>query len=658
VASSEPSHRRKVPGRTLILWFALKARANTDEFPNVGGIQKCDNAVFADIIQSYPEEEVKKEEDYSNETCGGEFDEEWRTNPSIPFNHIVFFRLHCRFFYERYYTATKAKWLLTHTDDTDYLDEEACYEWAEKGMRELENEDQSILEDRSHITHRLPAGSEGPAGDKEVPNFRTFGITFGRDRPREPEKERPREPEKEQPRVPEKEQPHEPEKERTCVPEKEQPREPEKDRPRVHSQRTSRPQRDIQVPTTMTAKFPTEIRTKEITSGFGGDPQDLDRLDIQVYDLCDGNGYPAYYGGSVTGSVDEGWEYVTAASGKSNYAFGRRLCSKIAATMQGNAARWWEEYYKAGSPRPNCWKPASGTRCPKTRPINAVEVSLYNLLHEEFSTDDDQQACIAELQRLKWDPTKPDALPFATFKSKAKTLALRAGYTSWSLQNSIFHNCIEPAGLRVQCILNPDEKVFWLDAHNRANTYLADNLQPVAGHLEKCGTCGGRHETSKCRRGPWARQEGDQSARMGSSLGSSGEGCDWCGIPGHFKRECRKLLRAIAKGEVGQGEVHRRGGPGRDGKLPQDGTGFGARNFSNGERNFGTGERARPAYQANQQRKQPQQQQIQRCATCKGFGHASAVCPSKRAQVAAAGINYDDVDDSEHRYIYTYMGMR
>jgi len=97
VASSEPSHRRKVPGRTLILWFALKARAYTDEFPNVGGIQKCDNAVFADIIQSYPEEEVKKEEDYSNETCGGEFDEEWRTNPSIPFNHIVFFRLHCRF---------------------------------------------------------------------------------------------------------------------------------------------------------------------------------------------------------------------------------------------------------------------------------------------------------------------------------------------------------------------------------------------------------------------------------------------------------------------------------------------------------------------------------------------------------------------------------
>jgi hypothetical protein len=111
----------------------------------------------------------------------------------------------------------------------------------------------------------------------------------------------------------------------------------------------------------MAAKFPADIKTKEITSAFSGDPQELDCLDIQIYDLCDGNGYPAYYGGSVTGSVDEGWEYVSAVAGKLNYAFGRRLCSKIAATMTGNAARWWEEYCKAGSPWPNCWKTASGT---------------------------------------------------------------------------------------------------------------------------------------------------------------------------------------------------------------------------------------------------------------------------------------------------------
>ena len=673
MASSEPPRRRKVPGRILVLRFALKARAYTDEFPSVRGIRKCDNAVFDDIIQSYSEEEVKREEGYNYETCGGEFDAEWRTNPSIPFNHIVFFRLHCRFFYERYYAATKAKRLLTHTDNTSYLDEEACYEWAEKGTRELEDEDQSILENRSHITHRLPAGSEGPAGDEETQNFRTFGLTFRRDRPREPEKERPRVPEKEQPREPEKERPREPEKERPREPERERPREPEKERPREpekerprepekerprepekdrsrgNNQRTSRPQRDTQIPTAMAAKFPTEIRTKEITSGFGGDPQDLDRLDIQVYDLCDGNGYPAYYGGLVTGSVDEGWEYVTASLGKSNYAFGCCLCSKIAATMQGNAARWWEEYCKAGSPRPNCWKPASGTQCPGTRPINTVEVSLYNLLREEFSTDDDQQACIAELQRLKWDPTKPDALPFATFKSKAKTLALRAGYTSWSLQNTIIRSCIEPAGLRMQCILNPDEKTFWLNAHNRANTYIADY---VSLQSEKCTVCGGRHETSKCRRaGP--RLGGEQS-RMANGSGE-GLGCDWCEIPGHFKRECRKLQRAIAQGEVGPGEANRRGGPGRDGKLPQEVTNFGDRS-GNAERNFGAGDQMRPVYQANQQRQQPQQQ-IQRCTTYKGFGHASAVCPSKRTQ-ATTGINYDDMDDSEHRYVYTYMGMR
>jgi hypothetical protein len=128
VAPPEPSHCRKVPRRILILQFALKVKAYTDEFPNVRGVQKCDSAVDSDIIRSHREEEVRKEEKYNYETCGAGFDEEWRTNPSIPFNHIVFFRLHCRFFYERYYTATKAKRLLMHTDNTDYLDEEACYE--------------------------------------------------------------------------------------------------------------------------------------------------------------------------------------------------------------------------------------------------------------------------------------------------------------------------------------------------------------------------------------------------------------------------------------------------------------------------------------------------------------------------------------------------
>lgn len=166
-------------------------------------------------------------------------------------------------------------------------------------------------------------------------------------------------------------------------------------------QTRTEPHQDTTLSFMMTATFPSEIRTKEITGGFSGDPQELDSLDIQVFDLCDGNGYPAYYGGMVAGSIDERWEYVPASLGKPNYTFGRRLCSKIASTMKGNAARWWEEYCKAGHPRPNCWKLSSGAECAGTKPPTIVEVSLFELLREEFSTDDDQQSCIAELQRLK-----------------------------------------------------------------------------------------------------------------------------------------------------------------------------------------------------------------------------------------------------------------
>jgi hypothetical protein len=39
---------------------------------------------------------------------------------------------------------------------------------------------------------------------------------------------------------------------------------------------------------TIAAKFRTEIWTKGITGGFSGDPQELDSLDIQGFNLCDG----------------------------------------------------------------------------------------------------------------------------------------------------------------------------------------------------------------------------------------------------------------------------------------------------------------------------------------------------------------------------------
>jgi hypothetical protein len=83
-------------------------------------------------------------------------------------------------------------------------------------------------------------------------------------------------------------------------------------------------------PIIMPTTFPSEIKIINIVK-FKGDPQQLLTLDISIYDLCDGNNYPAYYGGTVTGSVSTEYVYCDSATVGSvdNYTFGRCFCSKI-----------------------------------------------------------------------------------------------------------------------------------------------------------------------------------------------------------------------------------------------------------------------------------------------------------------------------------------
>jgi hypothetical protein len=51
-------------------------------------------------------------------------------------------------------------------------------------------------------------------------------------------------------------------------------------------------------PIVMPTTFPAKIEIKNIVK-FKGVPQQLSTLDISIYDLCDGDKYPAYYGGTV-----------------------------------------------------------------------------------------------------------------------------------------------------------------------------------------------------------------------------------------------------------------------------------------------------------------------------------------------------------------------
>jgi hypothetical protein len=115
--------------------------------------------------------------------------------------------------------------------------------------------------------------------------------------------------------------------------------------------------------------FPSEIKIKNIVK-FKGDPQQLSTLDISIYNLCDGNNYPAYYGGTVTGSISTEYMYCTSGTvcSADNYIFGRRFCSKIVSEFEGDAKLWWEDYIQGGGKRPNCWKSAvldevEGSKC-------------------------------------------------------------------------------------------------------------------------------------------------------------------------------------------------------------------------------------------------------------------------------------------------------
>jgi hypothetical protein len=73
-----------------------------------------------------------------------------------------------------------------------------------------------------------------------------------------------------------------------------------------------------------------------------------------------------------------------------------------------------------------------------------------------------------------------------------------------------------------------DEKTFWADLHDKANTFMVDTMNKLPTQHEKCGNCGGKHEMSKCRR---------NAPRMDTSPGLQAGGicCDWCTIRGNIK---------------------------------------------------------------------------------------------------------------------------
>jgi hypothetical protein len=191
----------------------------------------------------------------------------------------------------------------------------------------------------------------------------------------------------------------------------------------------------VQAEPIMPTTFPSEIKIKNIVK-FKRDPQQLSTLDISIYDLCDGNNDPAYYGGTVIGSMSTEYIYCSSdtVGSADNYTFGRRFGSKVVSEFEGDAKLWWEDYIQGGGNRPNCWKLAVLNEGEGSKPDRIVELSLFDLLLAEFPAENDQQAANVELKRYRWNPLKKDAKPFATFKSHTNSLAKRAGYSNWALE--------------------------------------------------------------------------------------------------------------------------------------------------------------------------------------------------------------------------------
>jgi hypothetical protein len=93
----------------------------------------------------------------------------------------------------------------------------------------------------------------------------------------------------------------------------------------------------------MPTAFPSAIKIKNYRQ-VQVNPQQLSTLDISIYDLCDGNNYPAYYGGTVTGSISTEYVILQQCNGglRGQLHLGRRFCSKVVSEFEGDAKLWWE----------------------------------------------------------------------------------------------------------------------------------------------------------------------------------------------------------------------------------------------------------------------------------------------------------------------------
>lgn len=298
---------------------------------------------------------------------------------------------------------------------------------------------------------------------------------------------------------------------------------------RPNERRPERPERYRAV--TMATRLPASkyLKTDSVTV-FDGSPQDLDAFDFSIRSMLVLYNFPLYYGGTVVGDPEGEYEYVSAAdvNGVSNYVLGKRLCAGLCGRLEKAALHWWHSYVRENKPVPNCWRKHAD--CPSrvrgSVPRTVIEVSLYDLLQEHFSSDMDAQKAELELERFTWKPFGKDSMDVVVFRDHVERLLWRAGMNARSFQRiRAIRDCL-PAKFKEMVHMVKTENQLW-EAIEVA--YSTSEVDYIGKQCSSCGKAG--HSSDSCR----ARKASD---KPGEDRRNQGKQCSHCKRNGHVEKDC------------------------------------------------------------------------------------------------------------------------
>ena len=197
-------------------------------------------------------------------------------------------------------------------------------------------------------------------------------------------------------------------------------------------------------------------------------------FDVSIQCMLEFYNFPLYCGGTVRGDPDGEYEYVSAVdpNGVSNYVMGKRLCAGLCGRLVKSAQHWWESYVRDNKPKPNCGQKHISVG---SVPHNVVEVSLYDLLHDHFSSDMDALKAELELERFTWKPFGKDGMDVVVFGDYVERLLWHAGVNARFQRIRVIRDCL-PAKFREMVHMVKTETQLWEAIKVACPTFVVDYI--------------------------------------------------------------------------------------------------------------------------------------------------------------------------------------